>query len=791
MKWRLATLFIIFSLFPLILQAQISTLPITERFDLSFLQGKNIEFIPNWFGNEVESDRRIFQFTESGNRMMGIIPTSTFKPDVQVRLNLLAYKNVTVSFRAKSVKNGTGTRASILYMETSLDGGNTWLFKRQIKRFENNNSGFSNYNYILPGGADNRSSVVLRFTADRSEEGDNTAALIVIDDVSFKAGSEDVSRPEVASVSILNTNTIRVNFSEAVGTSATNTDNYTGVPNLTTAVRSGNNQFVTLTFNPAFKIGEYYTLRVANIADLSGNVMAEPFFFDFVYNPTTPDLVITEIMYNPPEEGTDSLEFLELYNNGSTTAILGGLYFADGISFRFPSDSLQPGEYYLLAVNARAAGNQYGKNFREWSSGALNNSGEDLVIMNTNRVIIDSVHYRPEWGGNGDGRSLVLCRPGSDNALGRNWTTATTNSGGQVNGIQVFAHPAEACPPDVLPSVRFQRTGQTVLESAGVITVDLIVANSNAAPSSIQITVNPSSTATSGSDYTSSVSFPHTITFPANSNGQQSLTITVVNDLFREPFEQLFLSLGNPSNAEVGSISTFTLSILDDDGGVPPVCINEIMASNSNTAADEFRENDDWIEIHNTGTDPVSLAGYYITDNKLNPTKYRIPVDEPELSLIPPGGFLIIWADNQPDQGGLHTNFALSASGEFAGIFMPNGFTVVDTITFPAMQTDISYGREEDCGSNWIFFGQPTFSKSNVASSVVINETRRLLAYPNPLKGGILYISEPIHYQLYDLYGRMILSDRQSNQIDMSGLPGGIYMIVTDQQEVLRIVVSH
>jgi hypothetical protein len=790
MKWIYVIAFSLTCLIPSFLQAQIGTLPLTERFDLSFLQGKNIEFIPNWFANEVESDRRIFQYAESGNRMMGIIPTSNFSPDVQVRLNLQAYKNVSVSFRAKSLKNGIGTRASILYMETSLDGGNTWLYKKEIKRFENNNTGFSNYSYLLPGGADNRSSVVLRFRVNRSEDGENTAAVILIDDVAFQAGATDISRPEVASVSILNVNTIRVNFSEAIGTSGANSANYTGIPNLTSAVRSGNNQFVTLNFSPGFKIGEYYTLRIANIADLSGNVMAEPFFFDFIFNPTTPDLIITEIMYNPPEEGTDSLEFLELYNNGNTTAILGGLYFADGIKYQFPPDSLKPGEFYLLAVNARAAGNQYGKNFREWVSGALNNAGEDLVIMNTNRVIIDSVHYRPEWGGNGDGRSLVLCRPGSDNALGRNWTTATTTSGAQVNGVQIFAHPAAGCPVDILPSVRFLNSSQTILENAGVLNIEVVITNSNGNPSSVQITIDPASTAIHGSDYTSTISFPYTITFPANFNGQQSFTITVLNDLFREPFEKLIFNIQNPVNAGVGSIPAFTLNILDDDGGIPPVCINEIMASNSNISADEFGENDDWIELHNTGTYPVSLAGYYITDNKLNPTKYRIPSDDPAESLIPPGGFLIVWADNQTNQGTLHTNFALSSSGEFIGLFMPNGFTVVDTITFPAMQTDISYGREEDCGRKWMFFTQPTFRQSNIASSVIVNQNRKLVAYPNPLKGGMLYISEPINFQMYDLYGRVLKSGQFAQQIEMNGLPSGMYLIVTDQQEVLRIVVS-
>lgn len=772
--------------------AQISTLPQTERFNLSFLQGENIEFLPNWYGNEVESDRRIFQVTESGtgNKLMGIIPTSAFTADIQVRLNLAAYKNVNISFRAKSEKNGDGTRASLLYMETSLDGGNTWISRRLLKRFENGNTGFSNYNYILPGGADNRSTVVVRFEVERSADGDNTAPKVLIDDVAFQAGATDVSKPEVSSVVITNNNSIRVNFSEAVGTSAANIANYTGVPNLTSAVRTPNNQAVTLTYNPGFQVGVFYTLTVNNVLDISGNAMENPFQFDFVFNPGTPNLVITEIMYNPPEMDADSLEFVEVYNNGSSTAILGGLRFSDGIDFVFPEDTLAPGAFVLVAAKADAAANQYGKSFYQWTSGALNNAGEKLVMKNTLGVTIDSVRYRPDWGGDGDGRSLVLCNPSAENSSDQNWTVATTPFGGTINDKQIFAHPGASCPDDILPSVRFIKKGETVIETSGTITVEIVLANGNASASSVQVALDPITSATLTQDFTASVAFPYTVNFPAGTSASTTFTIQIVNNIFPEPMEQLVLNLINPSNAEVGNIGSYTIDILDDDNGVPPVCINEIMASNSNVASDEEDENDDWIELHNSGSEPVSLAGYYISDNKLNPTKYRIPSDDPAASLIPPKGYLIVWADNQPNQGNLHTNFALSSSGEFIGLFMPNGFTIVDSLTFPAQQTDISYGRDVDCGGKWTFFNQPTFGKSNVVSSVSVNSLRTLKAHPNPVSGDVLNISEPIDFQMFDVSGRWIMQGKAVQQMDVSDLSPGMYFIITDQQEILKIIVN-
>ncbi|MGL5889943.1 MAG: lamin tail domain-containing protein, partial [Bacteroidia bacterium] len=53
--------------------------------------------------------------------------------------------------------------------------------------------------------------------------------------------------------------------------------------------------------------------------------------------------------------------------------------------------------------------------------------------------------------------------------------------------------------------------------------------------------------------------------------------------------------------------------------------INEYSCANTNTNADNFGEYNDWFEIYNAGTTAVNLAGYYISDNDNNPTKWQIP----------------------------------------------------------------------------------------------------------------------------------------------------------------------
>jgi hypothetical protein len=772
--------------------AQVSSLPYAQGFSGNFNTGNDIEFIPNWYGNEVETDRRIFQATLAGNPLLGIIPTSAFNADVQLRLNLVGYELVSVSFKATAAKNGDGTRSAVLFMETSVDGGTTWISRREVLRFANDNqAGFSNFRYDLPGAANNRNSVLVRFFVTRSESGNGTAPLVLIDDVVVKEEEEDLAAPEVVSINILDAQRIRIQFSEAMNATAENIANYSGVVNLTSANRSANNQQVTLNFSPDLGIGIFQTLRIAGVQDLAGNSLAQPFFFDFVYNPTTPDLIFTEIMYNPPETNTDSLEFLEIYNRGNAPAQLGGLYFADGINFTFPTATLAPGAFYLLAVNARAARNQYGVDFVQWESGALNNAGETILIKNSTGVTIDSVNYSPNWGSNGDGSSLVLCDINSDNNVGLNWSQATTPVGPRINNIQVFAHPGALCPSDASPSIRFTETALSVLENVGSVSIEVAIINSNDEPSSVRIAIDPNSTATPGTDFNTTTSFPVTLNFEPGYIGTKSITLNIINDAVAEPIKKLILRMDNPVNAVIGSSSTYELTLIDNDQSAPAICINELMASNSSYQTDEFGEYDDWIEIYNPSGQPVNLALYYITDDPNNLTKYRFPVDEPEKTTIPANGFLVVWADNQSNQGALHTNFALSAAGEYVGLVMPNGTTIVDSVSFPGIASDVSYGRSNDCGSGWIVFGRPTLGASNLTSSVAeLSSGRKLIAYPNPVRTDLLYLSEPVNYELYDIMGRFLDAQVNSNRVDVSTLGNGMYIIRTSEGALLRFVVG-
>ena len=164
---------------------------------------------------------------------------------------------------------------------------------------------------------------------------------------------------------------------------------------------------------------------------------------------TVPNIVITEIMYNPPESGNDSLEFVELYNNSLETINLEGFYFSKGIEFTFPSVEILPDTFLLVAINSAAMTTTFGVQSLQWTSGALSNSGEDLELKDQYNNVIDFVPYDDAlpWDTLADGRgpSLTLCDPNADNSVGYSWTASQYLAAINTAGDSIFATPGFEC----------------------------------------------------------------------------------------------------------------------------------------------------------------------------------------------------------------------------------------------------------------------------------------------------------------------------------------------------------
>ncbi|MBM4028305.1 MAG: hypothetical protein FJ280_23370, partial [Planctomycetes bacterium] len=147
----------------------------------------------------------------------------------------------------------------------------------------------------------------------------------------------------------------------------------------------------------------------------------------------------------------------------------------------------------------------------------------------------------------------------------------------------------------------------------------------------------------------------------------------------------------------------------------PALVINEVMASNSRTLADPQGDFDDWIELYNAGGTAVDVTGMYLTDDPAVPRKWRIPSPTGQRggNVLRPQGYLLIWADGDVHDAGLHAGFRLSADGDEVHLFDTDGVTRIDSLVFAAQTPDVSYGRYPDGGQTLRFFGVPTPGQAN------------------------------------------------------------------------------
>lgn len=140
----------------------------------------------------------------------------------------------------------------------------------------------------------------------------------------------------------------------------------------------------------------------------------------------------------------------------------------------------------------------------------------------------------------------------------------------------------------------------------------------------------------------------------------------------------------------------------------PNVVINEILPKNTQHGSDQDGEYDDWIELFNPANVDQDISGYYISDSKKNPTKWKFPAG----TVIAKNGYLIVWADEDSTHvSGLHTNYKLSADGENVVLLSPDQ-QVINLVEYPVTLIEQSWARKPN-GTGDFEWSVPTFNKSN------------------------------------------------------------------------------
>lgn len=264
-------------------------------------------------------------------------------------------------------------------------------------------------------------------------------------------------------------------------------------------------------------------------------------------------------------------------------------------------------------------------------------------------------------------------------------------------------------------------------------------------------------------------------------------------------------------NADIGKFSpvraaheyyTLTAQTVTTEAG--DLVINELLAGNDSIQADQDGEFDDWLELYNNSGAAIDLSGYFLTDDEDEPMQWTFPNG----TTITAGGYLIVWADEDEDQAGLHANFKLSGGGETIVLSDASG-TVLDRVTYGEQTDDISYGRFPN-GTGDFQTMTPTYSAENTDGTTATANPAwadlGLTVTPNPavecvsirFSGGTIN-ERDYQIRLVSTDGREVLRSTlprgdQATILDVRNLPSMLYfLVVTDGQGVssTKVLVRH
>ncbi|HEY8938406.1 MAG TPA: CotH kinase family protein [Cyclobacteriaceae bacterium] len=229
---------------------------------------------------------------------------------------------------------------------------------------------------------------------------------------------------------------------------------------------------------------------------------------------------------------------------------------------------------------------------------------------------------------------------------------------------------------------------------------------------------------------------------------------------------------------------------------VSGIVINEFSAAKS-TVKDDFNEVEDWIELYNKSAVPVDVAGLFITDDLNNKTKYKIPSGHAK-TIIQPGSYLLLWADDQVNQGVTHLSFKLSADGEAVGLYQVVGQDTLslDAFRYASQEDNSSWARIPNATGSFTKTVKLTPGSSNILITGTDEDLTPLVIYPNPA-GDHISIHTPGKINevlIYDLMGRMVKSFtdvKNDSLLSLENLQQGLFVVkvrLENQEAVVKII---
>jgi len=442
-------------------------------------------------------------------------------------------------------------------------------------------------------------------------------------------------------------------------------------------------------------------------------------------NPAPEDfIVINEIMYHP---AAPDAAYIELYNTATNYSFDLSSWRLDGVGFAFPAGTILTNSQYLVVASSPSG---FGAAFggvpvAGYFAGQLGPKAQTIALVKpgltrAQDVVVNQVRYensRP-WPplADGFGPSLQLIDATQDNSRVSNWSdrspgwrrlSVTAKAGSArlfiyldtagdvyIDDVSLVAGSVPESGSNLVQDGDFESalTGPwTVGTNYSNSTIDSTVSHSGGAslhlvgsaaglPTIARAIWQDTLGLVTNNVYTLSLWY-----LPSTNASVLSLRTTPGTLVLTNSVRPILYTPG-AANSDVASLPPYD-----------PLWLNELQAENLSGPADSFGERDPWIELYNAGTSPLSLDGYYLSDDYSNLTGWAFPPG----TTINGGQFEIIWADGQSGETSateLHTSFRLSAgSGSLALSRLVNGQPqIVDYLNYAGLAADQSYGDYPD-----------------------------------------------------------------------------------------------
>ncbi len=143
--------------------------------------------------------------------------------------------------------------------------------------------------------------------------------------------------------------------------------------------------------------------------------------------------------------------------------------------------------------------------------------------------------------------------------------------------------------------------------------------------------------------------------------------------------------------------------------GQGDIVINEVQQNNRYTLTDQDGDRGEWVELTNRSQAPVSLEGYFLSDDAAAPFQFALPDQT-----LDPGEFVVVFLSgkNRVQDGEIHASFRLSAQD--SALYLTNDASLTrEEFPLPAdCPEDLSVGRSAEGSTVYYAFPTPWYENA-------------------------------------------------------------------------------